>query len=82
LKSNKSIPKFQVRTKTPEPTKKSKFLTPKPQAQIYETHQSLAYKWVQGYLNDKQLIDQSYKLLDEYVKKADGETIFMDQAEL
>ena len=50
--------------------------------QIYDTHQSLAYKWVQGYLSDKQLIDQSYKLLDEYVKQADGETILLDQAEL
>jgi len=45
---------------------------------MYDTHQSLVYKWVQGYLNDKQLIDQSYKLLDEYVKKADGETILLD----
>ena len=53
----------------------------KDQPQVYETHQSLAYKWIQGYINDKQLLQQAQGILSEYVQDQ-GQRLTFDQAEL
>ena len=38
---------------------------------MYDTHQPLAFKWLQGQITDKQLLEQSIKVLAQFSKQAE-----------
>lgn len=47
-----------------------------------EEHTSLGFKWQAGIINDRQLFDFSFDLLNSYLKNSDGQNITMEISEL